>query len=41
VPGSNRVVTQPGSCFELDEVFPPGQLELTLIDGAWYAPLPG
>jgi hypothetical protein len=41
VPGSSLVVTEPGRCFDLDEVFQTDDVELALIDGAWYAPLPG
>jgi len=41
VPGSSLVVTEPKRCFDLDEAFGTDDLELALIDGQWYAPLPG
>ncbi len=40
IPGSSFVVTEPEQCFDLDEIFQTDHVELQLIDGEWYAPLP-
>lgn len=40
ISGSSLVVTEPERCFELDEIFQTDRVELELIDGEWYAPLP-
>jgi len=40
IPGSSVVVTEPERCFVLDDIFETDHVELTRIDGKWYAPLP-
>lgn len=40
VPGSTVRVETPERCFKLEEIFQTERVELQLIDGDWYAPLP-
>lgn len=39
-PGRSSIMTQPEQCFVLDDIFQTDRVELKLIDGKWYAPLP-
>jgi hypothetical protein len=40
IPGSSLVGPEPEQCFDLDDFFQTDHVELTRIDGSWYAPLP-